>query len=72
MVLNTFAVDFGSSLIHTDCDQKLQHNFMPHERKWLDTIISNARDDDWETAAQKARNMMEDQALPAVKVSAGD
>lgn len=32
-----------------------------NERKWIDAIIAEARDGQWETAATKARRMMEDQ-----------
>jgi len=34
----------------------------PHERKWLDAIIANARAANWDAAAKKARSMMQDQA----------
>ena len=33
-----------------------------NEQKWLDAIISDARADNWEAAAKKARSMMKDQA----------
>ena len=32
-----------------------------HERRWVEQIISRARDDNWESAANNARQMMEDQ-----------
>ena len=32
-----------------------------HERKWLEAIISNARAENWKTASEKARSMMEEQ-----------
>ena len=31
------------------------------ERQWIDDIIVEARDGDWQSAAKKARRMMEDQ-----------
>ncbi len=31
------------------------------ERRWLDSMIQKARSGDWETAANSARQMMEDQ-----------
>jgi hypothetical protein len=45
------------NLLASDDKTKLPDN----ERKWLDAIIAEARDGNWETAAQKARRMMEDQ-----------
>lgn len=39
-----------------------------HERTWLDAIISNARAGNWESAAKKARSMMEDQAQASPKI----
>lgn len=42
-----------------------------HERKWLDSIIRNARAENWEAAAQKARSMMEDPAQRSGQASAG-
>ena len=38
-----------------------------HERKWLETIIADARAENWKTASQKARRMMEDQAQKAAQ-----
>ena len=32
-----------------------------NERRWVEAIISRARDDNWESAANNARQMMEDQ-----------
>ena len=32
-----------------------------NERRWIEAIISRARDDNWESATNHARRMMEDQ-----------
>lgn len=42
-----------------------------HERKWLETIIADARAENWKTASKKARRMMENQAQKADQAPTG-
>jgi len=65
---------YGACLAKSERLDKVQQLFddssnaeLPaHEREWLEAIISTARDENWESAAEQARRMMQDQAQPVV------